>query len=282
MTNPNAVGHTVNPSSGTVLDRTLKRDRFIVAVSLAVVVVLAAVYTVMGVGMSMSAITMTQMAIDVPGMMMASAEWTPLYGLLVFLMWWVMMVAMMVPSAAPTVILYTNLVRKNKNAERPYASVSFFLAGYLIVWGGFSLGATVLQWVLVSIGQMSGMMELTHAPVAGTLMIAAGIYQVSSLKQACLKHCQHPLIFFVHNWKSGTSGALRMGMQNGYFCLGCCWVLMALLFVGGVMNLLWIAALAFFVGFEKLAADRPWLTKISSIALIASGLWTIMTAWLQA
>ena len=282
MTNPNAVGHIVNPSSGTALDRTLKRDRFIVAVSLAVVVVLAAVYTVMGVGMSMSAITMTQMAIDMPGMMMASAEWTPLYGLLVFLMWWVMMVAMMVPSAAPTVILYTNLVRKNKNAERPYASVSFFLAGYLIVWGGFSLGATVLQWVLVSIGQMSGMMELTHAPVAGALMIAAGIYQVSSLKQACLKHCQHPLIFFMHNWKSGTSGALRMGMQNGYFCLGCCWVLMALLFVGGVMNLLWIAALAFFVGFEKLAADRPWLTKISSIALIASGLWTIMTAWLQA
>ncbi|WP_176828002.1 DUF2182 domain-containing protein [Ruegeria marina] len=260
------------------MDRILKRDRLIVAVGLALVVVLAAVYTVMGAGMPMSAITMTQMAIEMPGMMMASTDWTPRYGLLVFLMWWVMMIAMMVPSAAPTVLLYTGLVRKNKNTERPYASVSVFLSGYLIVWGAFSFGATVLQWALVSIGHLSGMMELTKAPVAGMLMMAAGIYQVSSLKQACLRHCQHPLIFFMHNWKSGTYGALRMGMQNGYFCLGCCWVLMALLFVGGVMNLLWIAALALFVGFEKLAVDRPWLTKISSIALIGVGLWIVMAA----
>jgi predicted metal-binding membrane protein len=148
----------------------------------------------------------------------------------------------------------------------------FFLAGYLVIWGGFSLAATLLQWQLASIGQVSGMMEFTSAPVAAALLIAAGLYQISPLKQACLRHCQHPLVFLMHNWRSGRSGALRMGMQNGLFCLGCCWVLMALLFVGGIMNLLWIAGLAVFVALEKFAANRPWITKLSSITLVATGL----------
>nr|WP_302477866.1 DUF2182 domain-containing protein [Ruegeria arenilitoris] len=187
-------------------------------------------------------------------------------------MWWVMMIAMMVPSAAPTVLFYAALARKNKNANKPYAAVSIFLAGYLLVWGFFSLVSTVVQWSLVSIGQMSGMMEITQAPLAGALLVLAGLYQVSPLKQACLRHCQHPVIFFMHNWKSGGWGALRMGMQNGWFCLGCCWVLMALLFVGGVMNLLWIAALAIFVGIEKLATGLPWLSMLSAVALILGGL----------
>lgn len=272
----------MSPEAGTALERSLKRDRHIVMAGLAVVVVLSAIYTVLGVGMPMSAISMTRMAIEMPGMMMASAEWTPGYAFLVFLMWWVMMIAMMVPSAAAMVLLYANLVRKNKKADRPYASVTVFLSGYLIVWGGFSLFATALQWSLVSIGQMSGMMEVTYAPVAAALLVAAGLYQVSPLKQACLRHCQNPVIFFMHNWKYGTLGALRMGIQNGWFCLGCCWVLMALLFVGGVMNLLWIAAIALFVGLEKLAADRPWLSRLSSIVLISGGLVLVMGSWLDA
>jgi predicted metal-binding membrane protein len=261
----------VTTENGTALERSLKRDRLIVAVGLSVVVLIAAIYTVLGIGMPMSAISMTQMAIEMPGMMMASAQWTPGYTLMVFLMWWVMMVAMMVPSAAPTVLFYAALVRKKKKADKLYAAVSVFLTGYLLVWGLFSLVATALQWTLVSIGEMSGMMEITRAPVAGALLVVAGLYQVSPIKQACLRHCQHPVFFFMHNWKPGVLGGLRMGMQNGWFCLGCCWVLMALLFVGGVMNLLWIAALAVFVGLEKLSAGLPWLSKLSSLTLIAGG-----------
>ena len=120
-------------------------------------------------------------------------------------------------------------------------------------------------------------MEITYTPVAAVLLLAAGLYQVSPIKQACLRHCQHPLIFFMHNWKSGNSGALRMGIQNGWFCLGCCWALMALLFVGGIMNLLWIAAVALFVGLEKLAANRPWLTKLSSVALVGASVTVAFT-----
>ena len=258
-------------ATGTALECSLKRDRLIVIVGLSAVVALSAIYTLLGVGMPMSALTMTQMAIEMPGMMMASVEWTPGYAFMVFLMWWVMMIAMMVPSAARTVLFYAALVRKNKNANKPYAAVSIFLSGYLFVWGFFSLVSTAVQWSLVSIGQMSGMMEISQVPLAGALLVVAGLYQVSPLKQACLRHCQHPVMFFMHNWKSGVLGALRMGMQNGWFCLGCCWVLMALLFVGGVMNLLWIAALALFVGLEKLAVGLPWLSKLSSVALIFGG-----------
>lgn len=256
----------------TALERTLRRDRLIVILSLVGVVVFAAVYTVLGIGMSMSAIAMTRMTIAMPEMVMASPDWTPQYTLLVFLMWWVMMIAMMVPSAAPTVLLYANLVRKGKEVNKPYAPAHVFLLGYLAVWASFSLAATLLQWLLVSVGQMSGMMEITHAPLAAVVLVAAGLYQLSPLKQACLRHCQHPLMFLMNNWKPGNIGAFRMGMQNGLFCLGCCWVLMVLLFVGGVMNLLWIAGLALFVGMEKLAANHKWIMALSSIALIAAGL----------
>lgn len=253
------------------LEYTLKQDRLIVLSGLAAIVLLAAVYTVMGVGMNMSALTMTRMAIEMPGMAMDPVAWTPGYAVLMFLMWWVMMIAMMVPSAAPTVLLYASLARRSPKKNAPYAAASVFLAGYLIVWAGFSVAATALQWALVSLGSMSGMMEITYGPASAALVIAAGLYQLSPLKKACLRHCQSPFVFLMQNWKPGKSGALRMGMLNGWFCLGCCWILMALLFVGGVMNLLWIAGLAVFVGIEKLTPRRPWLNNISAIVLVITG-----------
>lgn len=239
--------------------------------ALSVVVLLATTYTVAGIGMPMSALTMTQMAIDMPGMIMGAAPWSPLYALLVFLMWWIMMIAMMIPSAAPTLLLYAGLARKNRKADAPYAATWFFLAGYLTVWGGFSLIATVLQWGLGELGVMSGMMEITQAPLAASTLIVAGLYQLTPVKRACLRHCQHPLIFLLHHWKPGAAGAFRMGVQNGWFCLGCCWMLMVLLFVGGVMNLLWIAGIALLVALEKLAAGRDWLTVVTGGALIVTG-----------
>ena len=136
---------------------------------------------------------------------------------------------------------------------------------------GFSKLSPYSQWLLVSPGHVSGMMEITHVSIAAGLLVAAGLYQLSPLKQACLRHCQHPLVFLMHNWKPVNTGALQMGMQNGLYCLGCCWVLMALLCVVGVMNLLWIAGLALFVGMKKLAANHRWVVTVSSVGLIVTG-----------
>jgi predicted metal-binding membrane protein len=239
---------------------------------LAVVVLLAGIYTVMGVGMTMSALDMTRMAVEMPGMMMQPAVWSPVYALLVFLMWWVMMVAMMVPSAAPTVLVYAGIVRKRKSAERPYASTSFFLSGYLAAWAAFSLVATSLQWGLESIGVVTGMMEIASPLIAGAVLITAGLYQLTPLKNACLRRCQHPVLFLMHHWRPGGTGAFRMGLEHGGYCLGCCWFLMALLFVGGIMNLFWIAGIAVYVGVEKLAAGHGWVTTAAAAILTFAGI----------
>ena len=259
--------------AATALEIALRRDRVIVIAGLAVAVVLAAVYTVLGVGMHMSALSMTRMAIEMPGMAMRPAVWSPTYALLVFLMWWVMMVAMMVPSAAPAILLYAGLARKRKAANKPYAAASIFLAGYLFVWAVFSLVATALQWGLQSVGLVSGMMAVASRPLAGAVLILAGLYQLTPLKGACLRHCQHPLMFLMHHWKPGAAGALRMGAEHGGYCLGCCWILMGLLFVGGVMNLIWIAGIAVYVGVEKFAAGRRWVTTGLGLALTVAGGW---------
>jgi predicted metal-binding membrane protein len=239
---------------------------------LALVVLLAAVYTVLGVGMNMSALTMTRMAVEMPGMVMQRMAWSTAYALLVFLMWWVMMIAMMMPSAAPIVLMHAAIGRKQAKAVRPLAATALFVVGYLVVWAGFSLMATFLQWGLESIGIVSGMMEIASPAIAGLVLIAAGVYQLTPLKMVCLKHCQHPLTFVVRHWRPGRVGAFRMGIEHGSYCLGCCWFLMALLFVGGIMNVIWIAGIAIYVGIEKFAARRRWLTIASGVALMVAGL----------
>lgn len=269
-------------TDATTLETVLRRDRLIVMIGLATVVALAAVYTVAGAGMSMSAFTMTGMAIEMPGMMMEPAVWSPSYALLVFLMWWVMMIAMMVPSAAPVILLHAALSRKRTSASAPYGAVSCFLAGYLAAWGGFSLVAMALQWGLETVGAMTGMMEIVSTPLAGLVLIAAGLYQLTPLKETCLKHCQHPMFFLLHHWKPGAAGAFRMGAEHGAYCLGCCWFLMALLFVGGIMNLLWIAGIAIYVAVEKLAAGHRWVTTATGIVLSLGGVWLMATPYLAA
>jgi predicted metal-binding membrane protein len=264
------------------LESVLKRDRMVVATSLALVVLLAAVYTLMGVGMNMSALTMTRMSVEMPGMVMQPAIWSIGYALLVFLMWWVMMIAMMMPSAAPMVLMYAAITRKQANAKRPLIVTALFIAGYLAVWAGFSFLATVLQWGLESIGIVTGMMEIASPVIVGVLLIAAGLYQLTPLKAACLAHCQHPLMFFVHRWRPGRAAAFRMGLEHGRYCLGCCWFLMAFLFVGGIMNLIWIAAIALFVGIEKFAAGRRWPTVTTGILLAVAGLYVLVRPYLAA
>ncbi|MDN3720554.1 DUF2182 domain-containing protein [Roseibium salinum] len=242
----------------TPLETVLKRDRLIVMVGLATVVALAAVYTVAGVGMSMSALSMTGMAVEMPGMMMEPAVWSAPYALLVFLMWWVMMIAMMVPSAAPMILLHASLARKRKTARSPYGAVSCFVAGYLAVWGGFSLVAMALQW-----GARAGRHDDGHD----------GDRQRTACRHGAA--CRWPLpvdaaqgdlpqtlpsshvFFLLHHWKPGAVGAFRMGAEHGAYCLGCCWFLMALLFVGGIMNLFWIAGIAIYVAVEKARRRTP-------------------------
>jgi predicted metal-binding membrane protein len=253
------------------IEAALKRDRRIVAAGLAIVFVASSAWTIAGIGMDASAWTMTAMAWTSPGMSMPTAPWTAATAIFVFLMWLMMMAAMMMPSAAPVILLHAAVTRKSGAA--PTRSTPAFLGGYLAVWGGFSLAAALAQWGLESTGRANGMMELADPLVSGALLVMAGLYQFSPLKRACLSACQNPVMFVSRNWRPGTAGAFAMGRRHGVDCLGCCWFLMALLFVGGVMNLLWIAAIAAFVALEKFSAGRPALTNAAGVALVAAGLW---------
>ncbi len=256
----------------------LRRDRAVVTIALAAVVVLAAAYTIAGVGMEMSAATMTRMALEMPGMMMQPAQWSAGYAAIVFAMWWMMMIAMMTPSAAPAILVFSAISRKQAAVRMPLLATGCFLAGYLLVWGLLSLAGTAAQWGLEKAGLLTGMMEIGTPLLAGAVLIAAGLYQLTPLKSACLRHCQHPVMFLMHHWQPGNGGALRMGWHHGVQCLGCCWLLMALLFVGGVMNLLWIAGLAIYVAFEKIAGQGRLVTKAGAAVLTLSGLWIIADA----
>ena len=157
-----------------------------------------------------------------------------------------------------------------------------FTLGYLAVWAAFSAAVVAAQWGLERVGVLTGMMQIGSGSVAGVVLILAGLYQLTPLKQACLRHCQNPLLFLVHHWRAGHRGALRMGSEHGVFCLGCCWFLMALLFVGGIMNLIWIAGLALYVAFEKLASNRPWLMNAAGWILVSAGIFLLARPQLAA
>jgi predicted metal-binding membrane protein len=207
--------------------------------------------------------------------MMAPAVWTPAYAGLMFVMWWIMMVAMMLPSASPMILLFARVQRSQQAKGAPFVPTSVFAAGYLVVWGGFSVLAAGTQWGLERAGLLSAMLSSTSGLFGGILLLAAGLYQLTPLKHACLRHCRSPLQFITHHWRQGIAGALRMGIAHGAFCLGCCWVLMGLLFVGGVMNLYWIIGLAVFVLLEKTIPVGHWLGALTGLGLIVWGGWLL-------
>ena len=220
---------------------------------------------------------MTGMSMDMPGMDMSSVamphlqEWTHITVLLLFVMWAVMMIAMMVPSATPTVFAFLQVNQRRKAANRPYVPVTIFLLGYLAVWTAFSGVATLAQWGLHKAALLSPAMAATSPVLNGVLLIAAGIFQWTPLKLACLKGCRSPLSFLMSEWREGAAGAFVMGLKHGAYCVGCCWVLMALLFVAGVMNLLWVAVIALFVMAEKMLPKGELIARISGVALILAG-----------
>jgi predicted metal-binding membrane protein len=195
--------------------------------------------------------------------------------LLLLAMWFVMMVGMMLPSVAPVVLTFATVNRNRRARGQPYVATALFTSGYLLAWLGFSVAATVAQWALERAALLSPMdMMLNGRLPGGILFIAAGFYQFTPIKQACLRACRSPFDFVINHWRDGPGGAVRMGADHGLHCLGCCWILMLLLFVGGVMNLLWVALLAVAVLAEKLVAG-PWLGRIGGAVLIAYGLWLL-------
>jgi len=245
----------------SALEKVLRHDRLIVAVGLAGVVALAWVYLVAGAGIDMS----------MAGMPMEPMPWSTFYAALMFTMWWVMMIAMMVPSASPMVLLFTAIKRKQAASVSPSVEAWVFLGGYLLIWAGFSLIAALAQWGLERAGLLSMAVASTSATFGGVILLAAGLYQFTPVKSACLRYCQSPVLFLSRHWQPGAAGALRMGLRHGGYCLGCCWFLMALLFVTGVMNLVWIAGIALYVACEKLLPLGHRLSHAAGVALIVSG-----------
>ena len=245
----------------------LRHDRAVVLTGLGAVIAGSWAYLLLGAGIEMEMMDMGG------GQMMAMPPgWTPAYAALIFVMWAVMMVAMMLPGAAPTVLLVAALARhRSGNPGAVPATAALFASGYLLVWCGFSFAATLLQWGLDEAGLLSEMMATGNAILAGVVLIAAGTYQWTPLKDTCLKHCRSPAEFLVNHWRRGALGAVSTGVRHGLFCLGCCWMLMALLFVGGLMNLAWVAAIALFVLLEK---TMPWggrMSRLTGALLVAWG-----------
>jgi predicted metal-binding membrane protein len=208
------------------------------------------------------------------------AGWTAGYWIIMLLMWWVMMIAMMTPSAAPMILLYARATRYAQGKGqlgRGVVPAAAFAGGYLLAWFGFSLFATLLQRGLEASGGISAMwMASRSAGLSAAVLILAGAYQLSPWKHMCLNHCRAPAEFLSRRRRPGRLGALRMGVEHGAFCVGCCWVLMALLFVGGIMNVLWIAVLTIVVLLEKLTPRGPWFARIAGIVLVAWGAATLV------
>ena len=217
------------------------------------------------------ALSMNDMSMTA-GEVMGIRPWSGLDFLLMFLMWAVMMVGMMVPTAVPMTLIYAAVARKAASQNTPLAPTAIFVAGYIAMWCLFSVAATVIQWLLDQAALLSSMMVSNSPALGAALLIAAGIYQWTPFKNACLQYCRAPAHFFARHWRSGATGAFRLGLEHGTYCLGCCWVLMGLLFLGGVMNLLWIAAITFFVLLEKLSLWGVQGGRIVGAAMVLAGI----------
>jgi len=260
----------------------LRRDRAVVIAALVILTALAwmdlawlADDMAMG-GMDMSGFRMIPAG---QGLMMpASAPWRPIEFAYVFAMWIVMMIGMMTPSVAPMILIYARVGRQAEISGQPFAASAWFAAGYLVAWTGFSLAATFAQWALQRAALLNPMMEGASNVLGGVVLIAAGVYQWTPLKEVCLSYCQTPLTFIMRHggFRREASGALALGFRHGLYCIGCCWALMLLLFVGGVMNLLWIAALAALVLLEKLVPFGKLVSRVAGAAFIAMGAWLLL------
>jgi predicted metal-binding membrane protein len=284
--------------SDTALEAVLRRDRAIVLAALVAIAAIAWAYVLwlardMSIstllvpvgqgrampGMDMKGIDMSAM----PSMDMAPifTAWGPIDFALMFTMWSVMMVGMMTPSVAPMVLLYAGVGRKARASGGVFASSAWFFLGYLLVWIGFSIAATGTQWILTSVALLSPMMTTTSTALSGVVLLVAGLYQWTSWKDVCLRQCQAPIAFLSKNggFRSDPYGAAGVGVKHGLYCLGCCWALMGLLFVGGIMNLFWIAGIAILVLSEKVMPLGRVIPRIAGAIMGLAGIWLITEAF---
>jgi predicted metal-binding membrane protein len=243
------------------LESAQRRDRGVVLGALLILTLLSWYYTV-------------AMALDMDSMLLPQAHaWSRGELAMLFIMWVVMMVAMMLPSVTPTVLMFSRM-RRAKDAQPAVLShTAWFVLGYLAAWTAFSFAVTLLQWRLHTSGVLSPMMASSNARFGAALLLLAGVFQLTSLKHACLARCRSPLGFIMTQWREGARGAFVMGWRHGVYCVGCCWALMVLLFVTGVMNLLWIALISVFVLLEKIVPAGPVVARVSGTLLIIAGLW---------
>lgn len=241
-----------------------KRDRFWVFASIAVLTALAWTYTVY-LGLQNT-------------LMPKFMAWSAIDFLFMFVMWAVMMFAMMLPAVTPAVMVFGRVQAKRSVSGRPSVIILAFVTGYLIVWAGFSLIATLGNWALHASGALTGMMGKVGPQAGGALLVAAGIFQWTQAKSACLEHCRSPIGFLTQNWREGKTGAVLMGLAHGGYCLGCCWLLMLLLFVFGVMNLTWVAVLALVVLAEKTLPFGRQISRFFGAVFLISGL-VLIVGW---
>ena len=214
-------------------------------------------------------------------MMPADAPWQPIEFGYVFVMWVVMMIGMMMPSAAPMILIYARVGRQAAVQGKPFAASGWFAGGYLFAWTTFSLAATSAQWALERAALLTPMMESASNRLGAAVLILAGVYQWTPLKETCLSDCRSPLLFIQQHggFRRELYAALSLGFRHGIYCVGCCWSLMALLFVGGVMNLFWIAALSILVLLEKIAPFGRLVSRIAGLCFIVFGAWLLAKAF---
>ena len=251
-------------TNATNLEAFLKRERWFVFAGLGGTTALAWAFLVVMAG------DMDAMAMPIVTAWSAFDFW------LMVVMWAVMMVGMMLPSAAPMILLYATVSREQRRSGHVFAPTGVFATGYVLAWTGFSVAATALQWSLEQAALLSPMMVATSPYLGGALLIAAGVYQWTPLKHACLENCRSPAEFLSRSWRSGNGGAIAMGIHHGAYCVGCCWVLMGLLFVAGVMNLLWVAAIAALVLIEKIAPGGHRFARIAGALFVVAGAYTMI------
>lgn len=247
-----------------------RRDRVVISTCLVVLIALAWAY-LFHLDREMSAAMEHDRMMAEMGMTM-DMPWTAADVLFTFAMWAAMMVGMMVPSASPVLLLFAATYR-GRGAQRAPGAAFAFGAGYLMVWTAFSACAALTQSALHRAAMLSPMMTTSSARLSGGILIAAGVYQLTPFKGKCLTHCRTPLGFLMTHWRDGTAGALRMGIAHGAYCLGCCWALMCVLFVVGVMNLVWVAAIAIFVLVEKVGPAGALVARVAGVAMIAFGVY---------
>ena len=269
-------------TTATFTETILRRNRAVVTGGLVAVVLLSSVYTIylarsMGAMMDMSQVGMSHAEHVHAGMEMSMPMVQP-WGVtdywLMFVMWSVMMIAMMTPSAAPMILTYTKISQRQADAQPVWGTALFYL-GYLITWAVYSAVATWIQGLMHDASLLSPMQEISSPVLGGFILIGTGIFQFTTFKQACLNHCRTPMGYFMTEWRDGRWGALVMGIRHGSYCVGCCWMLMALLFVSGVMNLFWMGVITAYVLAEKVLPGGKKVSWAIGFVMIGWGIWMI-------